>query len=52
MTETDRKMKVISSCLVPFYTEMNESFFAYYKVEKHKNICHLQQNACNSLADK
>ena len=28
------------------------SFFAYYKVEKYKNICHLQQNACNMLVDK
>ena len=31
--------------------EMNESF-SYYKVEKHKNICHLQRNACNTLVDK
>ena len=31
--------------------EMNE-FFSYYKVEKHKNICHLQPNACNALVDK
>jgi len=30
---------------------MNESF-SYYKVEKHKNICHLQRNACNSLVNR
>ena len=27
---------------------MNESF-SYYKVEKHKNICHLQPNACKDV---
>ena len=32
-------------------TEMNESF-SYYKVEKHKNICHLQRKACNTLVNK
>ena len=31
--------------------EMNESF-VYYKVEKRKNICHLQRKACNTLVDK
>jgi len=30
---------------------MNE-IFSYYKVEKHKNICHLQRNACNTLVDR
>ena len=30
---------------------MNESF-SYYKVEKHKNICHLQRKACNTLVNK
>ena len=30
---------------------MNE-IFSYYKVEKHKNICHLQRKACNILLDK
>ena len=37
--------------LVHAGAEMNESF-SYYKVEKHKNICHLQPNACNALIDK
>ena len=32
-------------------TEMNE-IFSYYKVEKHKNICHLQRNACNTLVNR
>ena len=37
--------------LVHAGAEMNESF-SYYKVEKHKNICHLQQNRNNKLTDK
>ena len=42
---------MINSHLIKNCTEMNESF-SYYKVEKHKNICHLQPNACNALVDK
>jgi len=30
---------------------MNESL-VYYKVENHKNICHLQRKACNTLINK
>ena len=37
--------------LVHAGAEMNESL-VYYKVEKHKNICHLQPNVCNTLVDK
>ena len=37
--------------LVQAGAEMNE-IFSYYKVEKHKNICHLQRKACNALIDK
>jgi len=66
MTGIDRKMKVISSslgfhhrgrgghrgasCSCRYRNEWE--FFVYYKVEKHKNICHLQPNACNALVDK
>ena len=37
--------------LVQAGAEMNESFLSTIKL-KHKNICHLQRNACNALIDK
>ena len=41
--------------LAHFYTVLSIILWCVillYKVEKYKNICHLQQNACNMLVDK
>jgi len=43
--------KLKSHYFAHFSAEMNE-ILSYYKVEKHKNICHLQRNACNTLVNK
>ena len=55
---TGRKMTeilehtIVIGTIWTHHRSINRCFFSYYKVEKHKNICHLQPNACNTLVDK